>query len=297
MLRPKEDLYARLRLLRAISVKLARLKGTGLPRISERLRAWHQKHWQGGEVEISDYKGSLRLAVDLCDHMGSRIFWFDSYSGTEVNLVKKLLRAGDVFIDVGANIGEFTLPAARLVGPNGKVIAIEPVPAIRAKLERHIQWNGLAPAITVVAEAIGDHEGSASIFGPPYDAQERHDGLPTMFSSAERPLKIAEVRQTTLDVLWSGLGLEKISGIKLDIEGAELPALRGGIDVLKRFRPWLLCEIGTDTCEAAGYTPWELVELLLSLGYRVSQIRESGLTDINCEQDLSPWQNVLAQVE
>ena len=246
-------------------------------------------------MQIDDFQGDLRLAVDLRDEMGSRIFWFDAYSRTELPLLRRLLSPNDVFIDVGANIGEFALLAAKLVGRTGKVIAIEPVPSIRAKLERHIEWNDLGTVITVIPEAIGEQEGSVPIFGPPADSLERHEGLPTVFASAERPSKIAEAHQTTLDLLVGRLELDKISGIKLDIEGAELPALRGGLEALKRFRPWLICEIGANTCAAAGYAPRDVVELMLGLGYRVSDIRESGLEPINSEKDLGPWQNVLAR--
>lgn len=282
-------------LLRPLSVAAARLQGTGLPRLSEALRRHYQRQWPGQEIRVDNFQGDLRLAVDLRDEMGSRIFWFDAYSRSELKLLGRLLSPGDVFIDVGANIGEFSLTAARLVGTTGRVIAVEPVPFIRAKLERHVQWNDLGLVVTVVPDAIGDTEGGVPIFAPPDDAPERHEGLPTLFASSERPSKIAEAHLTTLDLVAQRLRLDRVTGIKLDIEGAELKALHGAADTLKRFRPWLLCEIGANTCEAASYAPWDIVELMMGLGYRVSEIRETGLKPIRTQQDLGPWQNVLAE--
>jgi len=278
-------------LLRPFSIAAARQRGTGLPRLS----AWLLRHFQkrGGVEEISDFQGNVRLAVDLRDHMGGRIFWFDSYSTTELKLLRSLLAPGDIFIDAGANIGEFTLVAAQVVGSTGKVVSIEPMPAIRSKLEKHVAWNDFADIVTIIPFAVGEREGSVSMYAPPAGAGEMHEGLPTIFASAERSDKVADVAMTTIDKL--AADLPAVTGMKLDIEGAEPQALRGAIETLKRHRPWLIIEMGSDT-RLEGYDPAEIFDLLLGLDYAFARIEENGaLTPLHGPADLRPWQNVLVR--
>ena len=280
-----------IQLLRPVSVRLARLKGTGLPRVSAWLARYFRQRWTGGEVSITDFRGQFRIDVDPRDEMGSQILWFDSYSEVELNLLPSLLQPGDTFIDIGANIGEFALTAAGLVGPHGKVIAIEPMPQMLEKLTRHVGANGLGN-VSLVGEAVGSSEGSVALFAPSPQSTEMHTGLTTRYQTDDRSTKVAQVAMTTIDTLADRLALTKVTGIKIDIEGGELDAFQGAMQSLRDFRPWILCEIGKNTCDAAGYPPSALLDLLFSLNYRVTDVADGR--EIKSAAELRDWQNVLA---
>lgn len=147
-------------LLRKASVLLARLQGTGLPRLSAWLQRYFQSRWRGGKVEVRDFHGRFRVSLDINEHMGSKAFWFGAYSGDDIALLKSLLRPGDTLIDVGANMGEWTLAAAGQVGPTGKVIAFEPTEHGLARLRRHVGWNALEDRVDIIAQAVSDRIGT-----------------------------------------------------------------------------------------------------------------------------------------
>lgn len=122
--------------------------------------------------------------------------------------------AGDTFWDVGAHKGFVTLAASRLVGPAGRVVAVEPSATNLGFLRRHLEWN-VVKNVTVVDAALGDAPGRAAFGGR---------GSSIAFRMGVGP-ETVEVR--TLAELAGELGLAAPNVIKLDVEGAEAAVLRG----------------------------------------------------------------------
>lgn len=162
--------------------------------------------------------------------IGPRSFWFDGLAepqhvwwahtvrrrAWEQPMIRELARAlmpGDVFVDLGAYVGGYTLLASSLVGPQGKVIAFEPDPAARRLLERNIAANG-ASNVTVVPFAVGS-EGGTVRFVASGDSVGRID-----------PAGDVEVRQVSLDDYCREHDL-KPTVMKVDVEGGEAAALAG----------------------------------------------------------------------
>jgi FkbM family methyltransferase len=227
--------------------------------------------------------------------MGSQIFFRGSYSGDQLQLLEALLGDDGVFIDVGANQGEFTIAAAN-VARRGAVIALEPVAEYRQRLVENIQLNDFRNVVVIPA-ALGESEGSLPIYVPhsAYADGTRNDGLATLFASQDRSdlREVVDVR--TLDKVLAELSVNRVDLIKLDIEGAEWAALRGAAETLDRFRPLLMLEIGRQTCRAAGYEPEGFVEWLASRGYRLERIVNGGRTRPLSRGALDEYQNVLAR--
>ncbi|MGH7247020.1 MAG: FkbM family methyltransferase, partial [Pseudomonadota bacterium] len=248
---------------RKVTVLLRRLPGT-YPLID----AIRKLSYGRGEVTVSDFDGSLRMQLDLAEHMASQIFWFGYYSRDLLQALDALLQSGDVFLDAGANIGEVSLFAAKRVGPAGRVCAFEPLPDVAPKLRANVRLNGFRQ-VEIIEAGLGDRCGEEPIYMRPsaFDDGSRHDGLGTLYASDERSRQAGTVRVTTLDQFVSERGGARVDGIKLDIEGAELAALRGAASTIERFRPWLIVEIGEDTCRAAGYEPLAIFDFLDEFGY------------------------------
>jgi FkbM family methyltransferase len=141
------------------------------------------------------------------------------------------LHEGGVFYDLGANVGYFTLVGARIVGSRGRVRAYEPFTENAAALRRNVALNGLTDTVTVVEAAVADHAGQAAFRTGPTGQDGR--------LSDEGELVVPMV---TLDEE-IGQGAAPPTFVKIDIEGAELAALRGMREALKTHRPVVLCEV------------------------------------------------------
>ena len=169
--------------------------------------------------------------------------------------MRRTLAAGSIFYDVGANIGFISLVGARLVGPTGRVISIEPEPDNVAAIRAHAALNEI-DTITVIAAAAAAETGPADVIGV-------RDTLWTRLAEVgEHPLERERltVPGVRLDDLVYEQGLDPPDVVKIDVEGGELQVLAGMTRLLRERRPVIIAEMhgkNVAFCElmrAAGYT-------------------------------------------
>lgn len=276
---------------------LYKMKGTGFPRIAEFIRKIYAKRHPNTEMIIDDLGGGgAKFACCLGEHMGSLIYWRGAYSGPQLRVLATLLQPGGVFIDLGANQGEFTVVAAHLVGKDGRVFAFEPSPMMQERLFKNIELNGFQQ-VSIEPVAVADKPGRMTLYSPIEAFQDgtMNDGLPTLYAQAGAgSSSVTEVTVTTLDDWQVEQKLSRLDVIKMDIEGAELPALLGGLGVIQRFRPNLIIELNAATSRAAGYNMLDLVAWLQAQNYDIFKIEEDGgLPPLNLDR-LASFQNILA---
>ncbi len=278
-----------LRLARKISSSLRRIPGT-YPLIN----GVRRRAYRLGERMIEDYDGNLKLRVDLSEHMGSQIFWFGYYSRDVLMALDPFIAPGSTIIDAGANLGEITTYAAKRAGKSGRVIAFEPDPRMHARCAHNISLNRFDDCVSLIEKGLSDRTERRPIYAAStiYKDGSPHDGLGTIYKSSDREREVAVIDLITLDDYVRSAALNRLDGIKLDIEGAELPALRGAAETLQRFRPWLVIEIGEATCSAAGYQASDVTDYLTRFNYRFFRIgRKGALTSIQ-PHELRGYQNV-----
>lgn len=145
------------------------------------------------------------------------------------NVLRSHLSAGDTFIDAGANIGFFTVLAAKIVGTSGTVLSVEMMPDTAATLRRHVALNNLGN-VTIVENALSDRSGETLTARQPA-------GSAGQASVAATPVEgeayiERHVQTTTLDEIASGL--DTIALMKVDLEGHEEAAFKGGQSMLRR---------------------------------------------------------------
>jgi FkbM family methyltransferase len=157
-----------------------------------------------------------------------------------------------VAVDVGANIGLFTLALAKRVEPDGAVWAFEPDPANRALLQENVAANGLGDLVTVSELALTDATGQLFFQPSPTDASASH--------LAPGGIRVEAVRLDDLDI-------EHVDVMKIDVEGAECSVLRGAAETLSNSRPALLLECAERNLSRAGSSLGELEDLLRELRY------------------------------
>ena len=275
--------------LRRLSVFLRRFPGTHP--IADTLR---KAYYGGGTVEIDDFDGNVRMAVDLGEHMGSQIFWFGYYARDVLFALRDKIHPGMVFLDLGANIGEVSLFAAKRVGPCGRVISFEPVDDLADKFAGNVAKNGFKQVLLLRA-GVADKEGEAVIFIQPSRFRDgsEHRGLGTIYQSDIRSASTQTIPLTTVDKVVDDLRPPRVDIMKIDIEGAELAALHGAEKTLRRFKPSIAIEIGVETCRQAGYEPEDIFDYLTPFGYRFFRIGRRGRLSPVGARDLGDWQDVL----
>jgi FkbM family methyltransferase len=181
-----------------------------------------------------------------------------------------MLRPGAVFYDVGANVGFYTVLAARAVGPDGAVYAFEPVPANAAVLVRNVLANG-GRNVRLVGRAVSAATTTERLLLTPYAG-----GHFLASTLAEGPT-VGEVHVETvaLDDFVATTGVRPPDVVKIDVEGAELDVLRGMHQLLCAHGPDLLVELDDADRAAAERKADEVAELLRTIGYRIERLSDA----------------------
>ncbi len=214
-------------------------------------------------------RGGLLWELDLRQGIDFAIFLFGAFEPATGRFYRRLVRKGDLVLDLGANIGAHTLPLAALAGPSGRVVAFEPTDFAFGKLGRNLALNpAVAARVTpvqaflVAGEAAVRPEGIPSAWplrgGEGTEAHAVHGGV---FHS----LRAATV--TTVDAWWRQEGEGRVALVKLDVDGHEMDVLQGAAGLLGSSRPLLLMEFAPYLLPEHGSSFAGLLELLRDLDY------------------------------
>jgi FkbM family methyltransferase len=200
------------------------------------------------------------------------IFVFREGYEPELAYLERALSPGKTFVDVGANLGIYTLVASRIVGPSGRVIAFEPSAQSLSQLKANITLNGLTN-VQVYPAAVSDKIGRAFLYHGPDPAQNSLGRDPRLEPKGE------EVVTQSLDRALSQASMERVHVIKIDVEGAEELVLRGADTVVTAHRPIIIFEINQEASTRLGLSPLGAWDLLNRLGYRFGSIRGNAVHD------------------
>ena len=212
-------------------------------------------------------RGGVVFCVELCDYMQWHIFAnildpaylhaYDSIKG----------RSGcPAILDVGANVGAFSLKLANLVwlDPNSsaKIYSFEPNPIVAGRFEENLRLNSaLAPFILILQAALGAHVGTT---GLSFERLNSGGGR-----VVESQLSGATIPMTTIDDFVVKNRIVRMDFIKIDVEGYEPFVLDGAKESLAEFRPDLFIEITPEWFKARGRSEIEIFDTLKYLGYRI----------------------------
>jgi FkbM family methyltransferase len=195
-----------------------------------------------------------------------------NYEPRLVDTFCSLVAAGMTVIDVGAHVGIYSLLASAKVGSNGKVIAIEPSPANARLLRQHLSFNQ-SRNVEVIEAAVADKLGQITFNYRPNATDPGSFGNSMAYDISGES---ANVQVRTLDDICSDVSPALI---KIDVEGAELLALRGAKEILVKSRPTVIVAVHPEPMRMLGTTPLDLVTFMNDLGYR--GVRLDGTAVIN----------------
>jgi len=242
-----------------------------LPRGGDRLLGWLRIDRLTDPPErVGSIAGGALIRADLRDRIQRRMYWLGVYERPETRWLRSHLSTGDVFFDVGAHVGYYTLVAASCVGRTGTVYSFEPFPENFARLQLNLALNSYTH---VVAKdlAVSNRSGT-SLFAPPTRRDERGWGSLTSNTEGEG-VRISTIR---LDDFVAAEGIKHITAIKVDIEGAEGLAIDGMTKTLVDLRPrYMLIELNREALLSHGSSPESVISQVAPYGYRPHRLERN----------------------
>lgn len=246
-------------------------------------------------IEIADRKVIVTTREDgikmICDPNDQRIvpneiLNFNAYEPEELEWIYKLLPPQPVILDIGANMGWYSLNIAKKI-PSSLVYAFEPIPSAYAYLTENLALNRLSN-VKSYNFGLSDREGHFDFYY--YKAGSVNSSLANLSERDE--VELISCPLTKLDRFSQEIE-ETIDFIKCDVEGAELSVIVGGLETIKRHKPILFLELLRKWAKKFGYHPNEALVALSEIGYACFVIEEAGLSEIDVITDETAQTNFI----
>ena len=225
---------------------------------------WESKFKDGNTSFIMQLQDNISINL-YKNSLLSKLIFEGNFELNEIAFLKKILKKDDYFIDIGANIGLFSIYASGIIGENGKIITFEPSPATFSRLKENIELNKFKN-VEIRNIGISDKKGELTL----NISESGHDAWDTFAPNINKKMfnKSTTVPVHTLDDELMEIDKEKIALVKIDVEGWEKFVLNGAKEFLTKFEPVLMVEFTESNTEAAGYNVLEIYDIMHSLGYQ-----------------------------
>ena len=227
--------------------------------------------------DIIDIQGS-KMYLNIKNESPAMIETFSTYAFNKIHeratteLFKKVVKRGDTVIDLGANIGYFSLLAAKIVGQSGKVYSFEPEPKNYSYLTKNININNYIQ-VSAFQKAVSDKNGKIKLYICDYDSGhhtiDKYEGIEAYSRGRATKEHSIEIETVRLDDIFQGKE-ESIGVIKMDVEGAEALALAGMDTILRKNKKLkMFIEFFPLLIEKMGNSPNEFIRKIFE-DYRFS---------------------------
>lgn|ERR1017187_5044318 len=245
-------------------------------------RAWHA-HWPfAAGKQLPDHlsrffvpfvpiwvhvEPGVTMRLDPYDYVTQAILLQHTWEPVTTHDILQHVPSGGTFVDVGAHVGWYTLKAAKVVGPKGHVIAVEPNPETLIQLRDNIRASGVSAVVVVAPVACSDSETTLTLYAAP----EANTGESSLSSAnAAQTGGVAAsypVRGRRLDDIVKEAHTGRVDALKIDVEGAEFLVLKGATETLDRDRPIVSVELVDAQLKAMGSNVAEVTAFMRSHGY------------------------------
>lgn len=221
-------------------------------------------------IDCGSRKAEFKLDLDTASPSDAAVAYYLQHGSPPepelVHLMARVLKEGDLFVDGGANLGFFSLLAAKYVGSSGRVIAVEPGENNLNKLRRNI-FLSKAENIELVERPLWSIATDIDF----YHYQDSGANAVWAYDDKSIPTKM---HATTLNLV-CGLAMPEL--LKLDIEGTEVDALLGASELLGNQVPYIVAEMNVSALNRMGSTPEAMREIMLSYGYDAFMLNPGGM--------------------
>ena len=213
-------------------------------------------------IKTKEYNTSLGFKLRTRGYIANKLMVESKFETTEINILRKLIKNSDIFVDIGANIGYYTCFACSL---GKKVLAFEPQNQNLSCLLANIKTNNFSSLAEIFPMGLGEVPGILTLYGASGPSASLIDGWAGYSSKFKKLIPI-----NTLDTILSGRYLDDAMVIKIDVEGAEFRVLKGAINTLNRkVKPNWFLEICLDQFhpDALNENFLETFQLFFDAGY------------------------------
>jgi len=256
-----------------------------------------------GHFVLNKTDHGFQMKLNLADEVDAEVYLFGEFDPTTTIVAKSITRPGDCVIDAGANVGYFSLLFASMIGADGLVTAFEPSPTTYKRLATNLELNPKCRTISVQS-ALGEHIGQATLI---QQFRERSGDAITVWSDMELgKSSIKEVfaeHVVAVDTIDDYCQRNDLAPtiIKVDVEGADLPLLRGSEQILRTSQPILILELNEAAVQKFGYQLNDMTSWLReTCGYKLFNIGNKQLLPLTSaapvSDDEQTTMNVLAVI-
>lgn len=209
------------------------------------------------------------------DVIAPEILAYGFHEKYETELLKKIVKPSMIFVDIGANIGYYSLVAAQLVGQSGKVYAFEPDPINYHLLLSNIETNHFRN-IVPIQKAVSNQADSVKLF-----LDRGNFGAHTLSESNIQTERrgFVEVEAITLDAFFKAEGNSTVDFIKMDVQGSEGRVIEKAHDILKRNNLKILMEFWPRGLRNMGTEPAELLKKLHNYGFSITLLLDGTIQE------------------
>jgi FkbM family methyltransferase len=186
------------------------------------------------------------------------------YEPIETKILQHITKRSKVVIDVGANVGYYTVELAKLLETSGELLSFEPVEATFSQLRKNVELNQLEKKVKTFQLGLSNSITETEIFLPKISGSSAAS-LRNLHPEEEFESQVIKI--STLDYVVGSLGITDCNLIKIDVEGGELQVIEGGIETISKFKPIIFAELLRKWSKAFSYNPNIVLFLLQELGY------------------------------
>ena len=217
-----------------------------------------------------------KFYISIISPVKKHLFFANKYEERDTQIFEKTVSLGDYFFDIGSSFGWYSTLASRLVGKSGKVFAFDMVPDIIKEFERNLALNKLDNNIVMVNKAWGDTDGVVDYLYS--ENTEMGNFKPEMLKDGHKEVRMetlrkGKVQMISLDKYVEEHSIPRVDFIKVDIDGAEVPFLRGARKTLVSKKPIVLIEVSERGQKAQGHSCLEIFQELSMAGYEFFSVR------------------------
>jgi FkbM family methyltransferase len=219
------------------------------------------------------YDLTTKLKINLySDSVLSKII-YNGFEKEELSFVKEVLTDGDIFIDIGANVGLFSLIASDCIGATGSIVSFEPSPVTFNRLQENITLNAIENS-DLRNIALSNQLGETNF----YISDNGYDAWDSFAPSQDNKLqKTISVAVSSLDKELEQVDKSRIKLVKIDVEGWEKYVIMGGENLFRNYAPVVMVEFTEENTFNAGYAIHEIYDLMVDYGYVWHKIKDGKL--------------------
>jgi len=221
-----------------------------------KLKSYFANKLTGENHRFCSLTDNFKIEINLTDS-SENYLWFGCKPKDIISFLSSNLRSDSIFVDCGANIGIWTIIALESIKSVGTVHSFEPNPKLCKRLQKNLDYNKISQQCTLHEVALSSDSKTEFLY-----LDEINHQMGTLRGGKNEKNKI-QILTKPLD----SFNLNRIDGMKIDVEGHESQVIKGGMESISFHKPWLVIELNNSFHKIQNITQWEVYRILTDIGY------------------------------